>query len=181
MKTYALISLLTCVSLQAQNSSIGKIFNDQLSTIESELVPLVSEMPADKMSFAPTQGEFKGVRTFAQQATHIAAVIYAVSAVALGEKNPTDMGVSENGPASIQTKDDVLKYLKDAFAYGHKAMQSLTEKNLTDMVSSPFGSGRMARTAAASVAVWHSFDHYGQMAVYARMNGMIPPASRPKK
>lgn len=184
MKTIATLLLLACANVRAQtpasSANVGKIFDDQLRNIESEFVPLVEAMPADKMNFAPEHGEFKGVRTFAQQATHTAAVIYAVSAAALGEKNPTDMGQNENGPASLTTKDAILKYVKDAFTYGHKAMQGLTNKNLADPMPSPFGSGTMARVAAASVAVWHSFDHYGQMAVYARMNGIIPPASRPR-
>lgn len=172
--------VLLAATLNAQAPSIAKIYDGQLSTIENELLPLIEAMPAEKLNFAPAQGEFKGARTFAQQATHIAAVVYAVSAAALGEKNPTDMGKNENGPASVKTRDEVLMYVKAAFAYGHRAMLSLTEKNLTDQMPSPFGSGKMPRVSAASVAVWHSFDHYGQMAVYARMNGVIPPASRGK-
>jgi uncharacterized damage-inducible protein DinB len=163
---------------QAQPPTVAKIYDGQLSTIERELVPLVEALPADKMTFAPTGGEFKGVRTFAQQATHTAAVIYAVSAAVLEEKNPTDMGPAENGPASLKTKEDVVRYVKDAFAYAHKAMQKLTAENFTGLVPSPFGSGKMSRASAASIAIWHSFDHYGQMVVYARMNGVIPPASR---
>jgi hypothetical protein len=159
-------------------SPINKIFDQQLTTIERELVPLAKEMPAAKYDFAPTNGEFKGVRTFGQQVSHVAAVIYAVSASVLGEKNPADMGTSENGPASLKTKDDIVKYLKDAFAYGHKAMGTLTSANLTDMVKSAFGNNQVPRVSMASVAVWHSFDHYGQMVVYGRMNGIIPPASR---
>jgi hypothetical protein len=135
-------------------------------------------MPADKYNFAPTHGEFKGVCTFGDQVTHVAAVIYAVSAAASGEKNPTDMGTNENGPAAVKGKDAAVKYLKDAFAYAHKAVGSLTEKNLTEMVKSPFGPGQAPRVRMASIAVSHSFDHYGQMVVYARMNGIIPPASR---
>ncbi|HEY3443942.1 MAG TPA: DinB family protein [Paludibaculum sp.] len=177
-----LVLLAATLSAQAPGDpSIAKIYDSQLSSIESELVPLIEAMPADKLAFAPTQGEFNGARTFAQQATHIAAVVYAVSATTLGEKNPTDMGANENGPASLKSKEDVVKYVKAAFAYGHKAMLSLTAKNLTDQMPSPFGPGKMPRAAAASVAVWHSFDHYGQMAVYARMSGIIPPASRPRK
>lgn len=171
-----LVSATLCA--QAPSPTIAKIYDNQLATLEREFVPLVEAMPADKLGFAPTQGEFKGARSFAQQATHSAAVIYAVSAAVLGEKNPTDMGANENGPAALKTKEEIVKYVKDAFAYGHKAMLSLTDKNLTEMMASPFGSGKMPRASAASIAVWHSFDHYGQMAVYARMNGVIPPASR---
>lgn len=160
---------------------VAKVFDQQLATIESELVPLAEEMPADKYGFAPTQGEFKGVRTFAQQVSHVAAVIYMVSASVLEQKTPSEAGPGENGPASLQTKDQILKYLKDAFAYGHKAMNSLTERNLTGLVKSAFGEGDAPRVSMASVAVWHSFDHYGQMVVYARMNGIVPPASRPRR
>ncbi len=158
--------------------SVGKILDGDLSALESELVPLAEAIPADKYGFAPTNGEFKGARTFGQQVSHVAAVIYMVSATALGEKNPSEPGPGENGPARLKTKDDIVKYLKDAFAYGHKATQSLTDRNLTDMMPSPFGGGKMSRLSAANIAVSHSFNHYGQMAIYARMNGIIPPASR---
>jgi hypothetical protein len=77
-----------------------------------------------------------------------------------------------------KTKEDIVKFLKDAFAYAHKGMQMLTAENQLEMVPSPFGSGSAARGGIASAAAWHSFDHYGQMVVYARMNGIVPPASR---
>ncbi len=156
----------------------GKVLDQQLTMLERELVPLAEAMPADQFGFAPTQGEFKGVRTFGQQVSHIAAVMYAVSAATLGEKNPTDMGQNENGPASLKAKADVVKYLKDSFTYAHKAMGSLTKDNLTGMVPSAFGGDKTPRMSMANVALWHSFNHYGQMVVYARMNGVIPPASR---
>ena len=171
---------LVCAPIFAAEPAPGvaKSFDQDLATIEGEIVPLAAEMPATRYSFAPIDGEFKGVRTFGQQVTHVAAVIYAVSAAILGEKNPSEMGTNENGPAAVQSKDEIVKYLKDAFAYAHKAMGSLTEKNLMGMVASPFGSNQVPRMTMATTAVSHSFDHYGQMVVYARMNGMIPPASR---
>src|SRR4051794_10777508 len=73
-------------------------FEGQLRMIESEIVPLVEAMPADKMSFAPTQGEFKGVRTFGEQAKHVAAVNYMAAAAAKGEAVPVDIGKDEKGP-----------------------------------------------------------------------------------
>jgi DinB superfamily len=168
----------TLFAADPASPSIGKILDQQLTTIEKEAIPLVEAMPADKFGFAPTGGEFKGVRTFAQQATHIAAVVYAVSSSVLGEKNPTEMGSKENGPAALKTKADVVKYMKDAFAYGHKAMASITDQNATGLVQSAFESKKVPRMSMATLATWHSFDHYGQMVVYARMNGIVPPASR---
>ncbi len=72
--------------------------------MESEIGSLAEAMPADKYNFAPTAGEFKTVRTFAQQMSHIATVIYEVSAASLGEKTPVDTGTNENGPANLRSK-----------------------------------------------------------------------------
>ena len=178
MRTAVALFLVAAAGLAADSVPVSRIFDGQLSTLEGEVVPLAEAMPTDKYGFAPANGEFKGARTFGQQVSHLAAVIYMVSAAALGEKNPSEPGPGENGPARLKTKDDIVKYLKDSLAYAHQAMRSLTEKNLTEAVPSPFGDGTMSRVSAASIAVWHSFDHYGQMAVYARLNGIIPPASR---
>jgi hypothetical protein len=157
---------------------LAKSLDEDLTGIEHDIVPLAEAMPSAKYDFAPSQGEFKGVRTFGLQVRHVATIIYAVSASVLGEKNPIAMGTNENGADSLKTKEEIVKYLKDAFAYAHKAIGSLTEKNLTDMVSTPFGSDKAPRIKMATIGVWHSFDHYGQMVVYARMNGVVPPASR---
>ncbi len=148
-----------------------------MGTAEHEFVPAADAMPEDKYSFAPTSGEFKGVRTFAQQVKHVAAVNYLIGAAVLEQKLPVNIG-SENGPDSITSKADIMKFLKDSFAYLHKAMSSINEKNQTDLIKSPFGEGKVTRLGIGTVALWHPFDHYGQMVVYLRMNGIVPPASR---
>ncbi len=95
----------------------------------------------------------------------------------LGEKPPVDTG-GENGPDSIKSKADIMKYLKDSFVYLHKAAESVNENNLVAPVKNPFGEGNATRLALATGAVGHCFDHYGQMVEYLRLNGIIPPASR---
>ena len=164
-------------ALAAEPPTIAKVYDSQLTAIESEFVPLADAMPVDKYDFAPSGGEFKGVRTFAQQVKHVASVIYMVAAAAQQEKPPVELG-GENGPDAVASKEQIMKFLKGSFAYAHKAMGALTTTNQLDLVKSPFGNGEMSRAGAASIAVWHSFDHYGQMVVYARMNGIVPPASR---
>lgn len=157
---------------------IGQILDRTLASAEHEMVPLAEAMPADKYGFAPTGGEFKGVRTFGQQASHIATVLYQVSSAILGEKVPVEVGKNENGPASLKTKQDIVNYMKSAFAYAHKATATVTAQNATDLVASPFGDGKTSKISLATTATWHSYDHYGQMVVYLRMNGLVPPASR---
>jgi len=151
--------------------------NQAVINLEKEFTSAAEAMPEEKYTFAPTNGEFKGVRTFAMQIKHVAAVNYMVAAALLEEKPPVETG-GENGPDSMKSKVDIVKFTKDSFAYAHKAMNSLTEKNLTDTVKSPFGDGMVSRLGLATVLIYHPYDHYGQMVEYLRMNGIVPPASR---
>src|SRR5579872_3797989 len=168
----------TLFAADTQPPSISKVFDGQVRQVENEIGSLAEAMPAELYNFAPTQGEFKGVRTFSQQMTHIATVIYEVSAAALGEKCPVETGQAENGSPKIQGKDAVVRYLKDSFTYAHKAANSLTTANMMDMVQSAFGNQKTPRVSMVATIGWHSFDHYGQAVEYARMNKIIPPASR---
>ena len=87
-------------------------------------------MPEDKFTFAPSNGEFKGVRNFGQQIKHVAAVNYELAAALMEQKPPVDIG-DESGPASVLTKADILKYLNDSFEYVHTAIATVNESNLT--------------------------------------------------
>jgi hypothetical protein len=161
----------------AEHQSIAQVMDRGVSGVEKEFVSAAEAMPEDKYSFAPTNGEFKGVRTFAQQAKHVAAVNYLVGAAILGEKPPVEPG-GESGPDSVKTKTEIVKFLKDSFAYVHKAVGSINEGNLLSPIKSPFGEGMVTRLGMGTLIVGHCFDHYGQMVEYLRMNGIVPPASR---
>ena len=158
---------------------LADFYDGQLKGVEGDVMGLAGAMPAAKFNFAPTSGEFKGVRTFAQQAKHIATIIYMLAGAGLNQKPPVDIGADDNGPAAVQTKEQILDYLKGAFAFAHKNIATLTQKNQLDNVKSPFGGGTVPRLMTASFVTAHSFDHYGQMVVYARMNGIVPPSSLP--
>jgi len=155
----------------------GDALNAILSIAEHEFTGAADAMPEDKYSFAPSNGEFKGVRTFAQQVKHVAAVNYVFGAAVLNEKSPVEG--DENGPESVKSKAEIMKFLKDSFAYLHKALSSITDKNQLDEVTL-FGEMKAARLSAGSFSTAHPFDHYGQMVEYLRMNGIVPPASRPR-
>jgi hypothetical protein len=162
--------------------TIASILDQHLGIVEREFVSAAEAMPEDKYSFAPTSGEFKGVRTFAQQVKHVASANNQFFSALLGGK-PQDDG--ENGPDSIKTKDDILKYLKDSFALGHRAIATITEANATAVLTNPSGEPEKGplntRFGLALIGCWHPMDHYGQMVEYLRMNGIIPPASRPRQ
>lgn len=145
--------------------------------VEGEFVPAVEAMPEAQFAFAPTQGEFKGVRTFAAQAKHVAAVNYQVAAAILGEKVPAE-AAEDDGPAAMTAKGEIVGFVKGSFTYAHKALGTLTDQNALEPIKSPWGSGTTSRLALSGILLGHVFDHYGQMVVYLRMNGIVPPASR---
>jgi uncharacterized damage-inducible protein DinB len=161
----------------AKAPSVGQVLDRQLANLEREFVPAAEALAEDKFSFAPAQGEFKGVKTFALQVRHVAAANYLFAAGILGEKPPMDLG-GDDGPDTLKTKADIVRFLKESFTYAHKAFAGITDANATALIPSPWGQGTTSRLGLASLTVAHGFDHYGQMAVYLRMNGIIPPASR---
>lgn len=164
---------------QSQKRTVSGTLDRSLGNVEKEFVEAADAMPEDKWGFAPTQGEFKGVRTFAQQVRHVAASNYEFGGAILGEKPPVATeGENENGPADIKAKADIMKYLRDSFAYMHKAVGSINEQNLVEPINAFGGTGNATRLGMATLTVGHCFDHYGQMVVYLRSNGIIPPASR---
>lgn len=157
--------------------TIQQVLDRALTNVEKEFVPAAEAMPEEKFNFAPTDGEFKGVRTYAQQIKHVAATNFELAAVILQEKMPPDVN-DENGPDSMKTKAECIKYLKDSFVYMHKAIAMLNAQNAVESLKSPWGQNTVTRLGLTTLIIGHCFDHYGQMVVYLRMNGIIPPASR---
>jgi hypothetical protein len=160
--------------------TVATTLDMNVSIIEREFVSAAEAMPEDKYSFAPTNGEYKGVRTFAQEVKHVAAANTLFYGAILGQAPPQDSGRGEgvNGPASIATKEQIVQYLKDSFALGHRAVATITVENELTPVPHPPLPILGTPLALASFAPAHAFDHYGQVVEYLRMNGIIPPASQ---
>src|SRR5215472_5551726 len=158
--------------------SVTQVLDRALTNVEKEFVPAAEAMPQDKFGYAPTDGEFKGVRTFAQQIKHVAATNYEIAAAIMQVKPPVEIGDDEAGPASIKTKKEIIRFVKDSFAYMHKAVATITPENQVESLKSPWGQNTVTRLGLTTLIVGHCFDHYGQMVVYLRMNGIVPPASR---
>ena len=175
------LALLATVAMAQQNApatasappTVAAILDRQLSTLEKEMVPMGTDMPESKFNFVPSGGDFKGVRGFGEQLKHVATVNYRLSAGILQEKSPLPADV-----ASLKSKDEIMKFFQDSFAYAHKAFGTITEKNLLEEIPAPFGNGTATRLGLAVFLIGHGRDEYGQLVVYLRMNGIIPPASR---
>jgi uncharacterized damage-inducible protein DinB len=147
---------------------------------ERQIVAAVDAMPADKFGFAPTDGEFKGVRTFGQMVKHLSATNHILAAAALGEEPPTDAG-DEVGPQAVRTKAEMLDYLNSSFAHLSNAIEAIGQTNVPVNTSpiSPLKKGDATRSGLVVESLMHAADHYGQIVEYLRMNGIVPPASRP--
>lgn len=158
----------------------SRAVDSELSLIEGELMGAVKAMPAEKFSFAPSAAvfvpaqatEFATVRTFAQQATHVAQANYFFYMAVSGLKPDVDV----SGIAKLTKKDDVVAALAGSFAFAHKAIATLTVANAFEVVQIP-EPGLQTRATLAQFGVSHAFDHYGQMVEYLRMNAIVPPAS----
>lgn len=151
-----------------------------LKSVEKQIVSAADAMPAVKYGFAPEEGEFKGVRTFGQQVKHLAATNHILAAAALGEDPPPDAG-DEAGPEAVRSKPEILNYLNESFAHLSRAIEAIGEKNTVVKSSpiSPMPAKATTRLGLTVEALIHAFNHYGQMVEYLRMNGIVPPASRP--
>jgi len=151
----------------------AQIYGKLLGMLESEFVGAAEAMPEDKYSFAPTAaiGEFKDVRSFGEQVKHVADANWYF----FGPVNASDADGKAKSDAikKLTSKAEIVQALKDSFTQAHAFVDGITPENA--FVTMPNG-GTRAGMAAFGIA--HFMDHYGQMAEYLRMNGIVPPASR---
>lgn len=175
------VCMLASLATSAQESrpvpreSVAGSIGTPWTYLGGTFVALADAMPADRYDFAPTRGEFAGVRTFAEQVKHVACANYGFFSQIAGEAPPANC--AEGGPSPPKTKAELTAYLRESFAFGSRVAATLDERNMLDVVDGPYGGSR-AKLEMAVLAVWHASDHYGQLVEYLRMNGIIPPASR---
>ena len=163
----------------------GKALTRQWGYQEYEVRSAAEAMPADKWSYRPAQGLFKNekpefgpaeVRTFAEQVKHVACSNFGFAAELDGTTPPA--GCDKGGPSPATTRAELLVYLRDSFAALKKSLAAITAKNMYDPIEGPYA-GPNTRLGLAEVCIWHAADHYGQMVLYLRLNGIVPPSSRP--
>ena len=176
-QTSPVVDAKTNMSLDAQQERHA--LQSLMKIVEKEIISAVDAMPADKFGFAPTDGEFKGVRTFGQMVKHFSATNHILAAAALGEEPPADAS-DELGPENVRTKAEILAYLKGSFVHLDKAVEAIGETNIPVNASpiSPLKRGEVTRLALITETLLHAYDHYGQMVEYLRMNGVVHEKSR---
>ena len=148
----------------------------RFSMIERSFVALADAMPVDKYAFKPTDGMFADVRSFGEQVKHVACSNFAMFNEI--EKKEPPPGCGGGGPDPATTKAEMMAYLRDSFAYANRVLRTMTAANALEPAGGVYG-GMSTRLGVTALAIWHISDHYGQLVVYLRMNGIVPPASQP--
>lgn len=152
---------------------------------EYEMRSAAEFMPADKYDFRPKSGDYGGVypgygpkemRTFGEQIKHVACANFGFAAELDGKQPPA--ACDTGGPSPAKTRDELVAYLRDSFKTLKKSIGGVTKENMFQPIEGPYA-GPNTRLGLAEVAMWHVADHYGQLVIYMRLNGIVPPASRP--
>jgi len=142
--------------------------------IGRKLIAMAEDFPEDKYDFKPTPAQ----RSFAEQLLHAANANYFFTNPAMGQKPPAEENPKR---ADFKTKADIVAFVKKAFADGAAAIKAKGDKGMSDIIVDPYEHKQYRITDSAYGFIEHSGEHYGQLAVYYRVAGLVPPESRPKK
>jgi uncharacterized damage-inducible protein DinB len=154
--------------------SPSKVLLDTWNDVGRKLIAMAEDFPEDKFDFKPSPAE----RTFAEQLLHAAGANYYFTNAATGSKDKVD----ENPKAeNYKTRAELAAFVKKSFADGAAAIQSKGDKGLNDLIVDPFAHQKVRVSDFAYGFIEHSGEHYGQLVVYYRVAGLVPPESRPKK
>jgi DinB superfamily len=170
---------------QSQNKppekwTISSTLDSRLSAVERASIAAAEAMPADRYEFVPNSGEVRGDIGFGEIVKHVASYNYIFFSAVLGQAPPTfvPLGLDGRGPATLTTKDEILKYLRDSFALGHRAIANITPDNALLTVSlPPKGFSIDTPLALAVQGIWHTAEHSGQLGEYLRDAGILPPGA----
>jgi uncharacterized damage-inducible protein DinB len=154
--------------------SPSKVVLDAWNDIGRKLTAMAEDFPEDKYDFKPTPAQ----RTFAEQLLHAANTNYFFTNPVLGQKVPAEEDPKRD---QYKTKAAIVAFVKKAFADGAAAIQAKGDKGMSDLVVDPFAHQQVRVSDMAWGFIEHSGEHYGQLVVYYRLSGLVPPESRPKK
>ena len=154
--------------------SPSKVLLDQWNDIGRKLIAMAEDFPEDKYDFKPTPAQ----RSFAEQLLHAANANYFFTDPAMGRPMPKE---EDPKRSDFKTKADIVAFVKKAFADGAAAIKAKGDKGMSDLVVDPFANQQVRVSDMAWGIIEHSGEHYGQLVVYYRLAGLVPPESRPKK
>lgn len=155
------LSRFTAAQKPGARATITAVLIMHMQWMEQSFVPAAEAMPGDTFFWAPTSGEFKQVRTFAEQLLHVGEVNFLLAAAILGEKPPAGSDLKTMTADNRKSRSAILKYLKNSFRYTHKALASITEQNARVAIQHPIFDLVTTRMGLGIVSIAHPFNHYG--------------------
>ncbi|HUI56616.1 MAG TPA: DinB family protein [Bryobacteraceae bacterium] len=182
MKSFATMLLLfglaastPAVAADAPQTGVSDSVRRVLQVAEAQFLSVAEAMPAKLYGFAPSGAGFGGVRTFSEQVKHVACSNFAFFSE-IEHKTPPEH-CEKGGPSKASTKEELLKYLRDAFDYGNTVLAAMTDNSAQTKVQGQYWGNNTSLTVAVA-AVWHIAGHYGQLVPYLRLNNIIPPPTQ---
>ena len=156
--------------------TIADALDKSYARLQHQLVQVAEEMPAENFSFRPSAE----VRTFGEQLRHIGAVQWVVGSSIQDSAPPVDVGDGDSGPISMTAKAEILRYVRDSFPYIRNAINTINLHNALDLIPHPYDpqNTKVERLVLVIGYACHGWDHYGQMIVYERLKGIVPPPGR---
>ena len=144
---------------------------EEWNDIGRRLTAIAEDMPEDKYDFKPKPE----MRSWVSQLTHAAQANYFFINPVLGKPLPKD----DPDPAGLKTRAQVVAFVKKCFDDGAEVIKAQGDAGMAKTVQL---GGQMYRIDALGYdLIAHANEHYGQIVVYYRLNGLVPPESRPKK
>ena len=159
-------------ALWAQSDPLSADVKRDYKNVRDFFIRAAEKMPEADYGFKPAPD----VRSFGQQVAHVADDQYNLCAPAKGETRKAAYTEIED---TVSKKVDLVAALKEAFAYCDGAYDALTDASGAEIVKF----GKMGRTKFAMLNwnLWHTWEHYGNVVVYLRMKGLVPPSSERKQ
>ncbi len=171
LTTVAALGVMALAPTLAQSQVISSLAT--LHGVTEQAITATAEMVSEELySFQPTEE----VRTLGQILAHVADGNYSICSAASGQENPAS---AESIEQTRTSKSDIQQALAEAFAYCRAVYESMSDETGAETV--PFFDGDMARAAILAFNSGHSYEHYGNLVTYMRLNGIIPPTSMPQQ
>lgn len=166
-----LVMLLTihcgALCLAAENDPLTSDVKRDYKQVRDYFIRAAEKMPESDYAFRPSAD----VRSFAQQVAHVADDQYNLCAPAKGEARKENYTHIED---TLSHKADLLPALKTAFAYCDSAYDALTDATGSEPTTGKSGRNKLSML---NWNLWHTWEHYGNVVVYLRMKGLVPPSS----
>jgi uncharacterized damage-inducible protein DinB len=172
-----IVALLTSVAWTQDSAKTAALSPSQAvlaawNDVGRKLIAMAEDFPEDKYDFKPVPAQ----RSFAEQLLHVAGSNDLFTAVAKGEK-PVD----DESRANYKTKAAVVAYVKKSFADGAAVIKAKGDAGMAKTVVAPESHQTVPLADLGYGLIEHSGEHYGQLVVYYRVAGLVPPESRPQK